>query len=63
MILFEKDIVLQEKRWYEKKNFCKFVKYFICTQINEELEQRQKVIVLIRILEFIFADPITLTKN
>ena len=29
----------------------------ICTQINEELEQRQKVIVLIRILEFIFADP------
>ena len=28
----------------------------ICTQINEELEQRQKVIVLIRILEFIFAD-------
>jgi len=28
----------------------------ICTQINEELEQKQKVIVLIRILEFIFAD-------
>ena len=28
----------------------------ICTQINEELEQRQKIIVLIRILEFIFAD-------
>ena len=25
----------------------------ICTQINEELKQRQKVIVLIRILEFI----------
>ena len=30
----------------------------ICTQINEELEQRQKVIVLIRILEFIFADEL-----
>lgn len=28
----------------------------ICTQINEELTQRQKVIVLIRILEFIFAN-------
>ena len=28
----------------------------ICTQINEELTQRQKVIVLIKILEFIFAD-------
>ena len=28
----------------------------ICTQINEELEQKQKVIVLIRILEFIYAD-------
>ena len=28
----------------------------ICTHINEELEQRQKVIVLIRILEFIFAN-------
>jgi ABC transport system ATP-binding/permease protein len=28
----------------------------ICTQINEELEQRQKVIVLIRILDFIFAN-------
>ena len=28
----------------------------ICTQINEELEQKQKVIVLIRILEFVFAD-------
>ena len=30
----------------------------ICTQINEELEQRQKIIVLIRILEFIFADDL-----
>jgi ABC-type multidrug transport system ATPase subunit len=28
----------------------------ICTQINEELEQKQKIIVLIRILEFVFAD-------
>lgn len=28
----------------------------ICTQINEELEQRQKIIVLIRLLEFIFAN-------
>ncbi len=28
----------------------------ICTQINEELAQRQKVIVLIRILEFVYAD-------
>ncbi len=28
----------------------------ICTQINEELTQRQKVIVLIRILEFIYAN-------
>ena len=28
----------------------------ICTQINEELKQRQKVIVLIRIIEFINAD-------
>ena len=28
----------------------------ICTQINEELTQRQKIIVLIRILEFIFAN-------
>jgi ABC transport system ATP-binding/permease protein len=30
----------------------------ICTQINEELTQRQKVIVLIRILEFIYANDI-----
>ena len=28
----------------------------ICTQINEELEQKQKVIVLVEVLEFIFAD-------
>ena len=28
----------------------------ICSQINEELAQRQKVIVLIRILEFVYAD-------
>jgi ABC-type multidrug transport system ATPase subunit len=28
----------------------------ICTQINEELKQRQKVIVLIRIIEFIHSD-------
>ena len=28
----------------------------ICTQINAELEQRQKVIVLVEVLEFIFAD-------
>ena len=28
----------------------------ICTQINEELKQRQKVIVLIRIIEFIDSD-------
>ncbi|MGB0882715.1 MAG: ATP-binding cassette domain-containing protein [Vicingaceae bacterium] len=28
----------------------------ICTQINEELAQKQKVIVLIRLIEFIFAD-------
>lgn len=28
----------------------------ICTQINEELTQRQKIIVLIRILEFIYAN-------
>lgn len=28
----------------------------ICTQINEELAQKQKVIVLIRLLEFIYAD-------
>ena len=28
----------------------------ICTQINTELEQRQKVIVLVEVLEFIFAD-------
>jgi ABC-type multidrug transport system ATPase subunit len=28
----------------------------ICTQINEELTQRQKVIVLIRLLEFIYAN-------
>ncbi|MBL4592791.1 MAG: ATP-binding cassette domain-containing protein [Flavobacteriales bacterium] len=30
----------------------------ICTQINEELAQKQKVIVLIRLLEFIYADEI-----
>ena len=30
----------------------------ICTQINEELAQRQKIIVLIRILEFIYANDI-----
>ncbi len=30
----------------------------ICTQINEELTQRQKVIVLIRILEFIYSNDI-----
>ena len=35
----------------------------ICTQINEELEQRQKVIVLIRILEFIFADDLHTEKE
>ena len=35
----------------------------ICTQINEELEQRQKVIVLIRILEFIFADDLYTEKE
>ena len=35
----------------------------ICTQINEELEQRQKVIVLIRILEFVFADDQHSTKE
>ncbi|MEQ9062755.1 MAG: ATP-binding cassette domain-containing protein [Vicingaceae bacterium] len=28
----------------------------ICTEINEELAQRQKVVVLIRLLEFIFSD-------
>ena len=28
----------------------------ICTQINEELAQKQKIIVLIRLLEFIYAD-------
>ena len=28
----------------------------ICTQINEELAQKQKIIVLIRLIEFIFAD-------
>ena len=28
----------------------------ICTQINEELEQKQKVIVLVEVLGFIFAD-------
>ena len=28
----------------------------ICTQINAELEQKQKVIVLVEVLEFIFAD-------
>lgn len=27
----------------------------ICTQINEELQQKQKIVVLIRLLEFIFA--------
>ena len=35
----------------------------ICTQINEELEQKQKVIVLIRILEFIFAGPLPTEKE
>ena len=30
----------------------------ICTQINEELAQKQKIIVLIRLLEFIFADQV-----
>ncbi len=30
----------------------------ICTQINEELAQKQKIIVLIRLLEFIYADGI-----
>ena len=35
----------------------------ICTQINEELEQRQKIIVLIRILEFIFADDLHTEKE
>ena len=28
----------------------------ICTQINEELAQKQKVVVLIRLLEFIYAN-------
>ncbi len=28
----------------------------ICTQINEELAQKQKIIVLVRLLEFIYAD-------
>ena len=35
----------------------------ICTQVNEELEQRQKIIVLIRILEFIFADDLHTDKE
>ncbi len=30
----------------------------ICTQINEELVQKQKIIVLIRLLEFIYADEV-----
>jgi len=30
----------------------------ICTQINEELAQKQKVIVLVRLLEFIYADKV-----
>ena len=55
----KKDTVLQEKKMaQEKRTSVNSVKVLrICTQINEELEQRQKVIVLIRILEFIFADP------
>jgi len=43
----------------EKRTSVNSVKILlICTQINEELAQKQKVIVLIRLLEFIYANKI-----
>lgn len=48
---------LKKKNSKRKRTSVNSVKVLkICTQINEELTQRQKVIVLIRILEFIFAN-------
>ena len=47
----------RKKTVRQKKIFKDSVKVLrICTQINTELEQRQKVIVLVEVLEFIFAD-------
>ena len=52
-----KDMALKEKDSQAKKKILNSVKVLrICTQINAELEQRQKVIVLVEVLEFIFAD-------
>jgi len=45
-----------KKRKRTSVNSVKILK--ICTQINEELAQRQKIIVLMRILEFVFANEI-----
>lgn len=48
---------LKKKNAKRKRTSVNSVKVLkICTQINEELTQRQKVIVLIRILEFVFAN-------
>lgn len=45
------------KKGKQKRTSVNSVKMLlICTQINEELAQKQKVIVLIRLLEFIYAD-------
>jgi ABC-type multidrug transport system ATPase subunit len=47
----------EKKRKRTSVNSVKVLK--ICTQINEELAQKQKMIVLLRILEFINADVVT----
>jgi ABC transport system ATP-binding/permease protein len=47
----------EKKRKRTSVNSVKVLK--ICTHINEELEQKQKMIVLLRILEFINADVVT----
>lgn len=47
----------EKKRKRTSVNSVKVLK--ICTHINEELEQKQKMIVILRILEFINADVVT----
>ncbi len=49
----------KKKNQNEKRTALHSVKILrICTQINKELAQRQKVIVLLRIIEFIYLDDI-----
>ena len=57
LALFDKFVEKQTSKSGQKKTSVSSVKVLkICSEINEELAQRQKMVVLVRLLEFIYSD-------